>query len=174
MTNETALDPPRSAPAKATTVAEQTALSDRPLGEILANLWQNFETAVRQELELASAELDEKTSRLKRDATAAVIAGAVLYAGVLATAAALILLLSRAVAPWLAALLVGVVAMGARYALLKRHHTNQSLAAATGIRSTNDIPTSHRRRDEPAKEHRNQRPTPNRTAPGRDTHCDQQ
>jgi Putative Actinobacterial Holin-X, holin superfamily III len=99
---------------------ERQRMDERPLGEVLADLWHNFETAVRQELRLVSAELDEKTTRLKREVLAAVIAGAVLYAGGLAVMASLILLLAKAVAPWLAALLVGVAAISVGYALMKR------------------------------------------------------
>jgi hypothetical protein len=101
-------------------LSEQNKPTERPLGEVLADLWHNFETAVRQELKLASAEVDEKTTRLKRDVTEAVVAGAVLYAGGLAIMAALIMLLAKAIAPWLAALLVGLTMSGAGYALLRR------------------------------------------------------
>jgi hypothetical protein len=140
MTDETALDAEPSASVAATV---QTARSERPLGEIIADLWQNFETAVRQELKLASAQLDEKTSRLKHEVTAAVTAGALLYAGVLATVASLILLLAKAVAPWLAALLVGVVSMAAGYALLKRPGASQTSAtAADAISGNNNIRTT--------------------------------
>jgi len=110
-----------TAPLKDAALAlDHTKPTERPLGEILADLWHNFETAVRQELKLASAEVDEKTTRLKRDVTAAVVAGAVLYAGALAIMAALILLLAKALAPWLAALLVGLTVSGAGYVLLRR------------------------------------------------------
>jgi hypothetical protein len=102
-----------TAPLKDAALAlDHTKPTERPLGEILADLWHNFETAVRQELKLASAEVDEKTTRLKRDVTAAVVA--------LAIMAALILLLAKALAPWLAALLVGLTVSGAGYVLLRR------------------------------------------------------
>ncbi len=50
---------------------------------------------------------------------AALGAGALLYAGVLALVAALVLFVLKFVAPWVAALLVGVAVLGLGYALFR-------------------------------------------------------
>jgi len=93
---------------------------ERPVGEIVGELWENTEKLVRQELELGLAELDRKVTRLKADAAMAAVGGSVLYAGVLTLVAAVVLLLSKAVDPWLAALIVGVVVSGIGFALIQR------------------------------------------------------
>jgi uncharacterized membrane protein YqjE len=94
--------------------------SERPLRNIIAELWENTEKLVRQEMELASAELDQKAERLKRDLLLATIGGSVAYAGLLALVAALILLLAQGIAAWLSALIVGAVVSSIGYALLQR------------------------------------------------------
>jgi hypothetical protein len=93
--------------------------SERPLGELVSELWDNSERLVRQEFQLALAELDDRVDNAKAGLKSAVTGGAVLYAGMLAIVAALILLLSEVMAPWLAAVLVGVVVMGIGFALIK-------------------------------------------------------
>jgi hypothetical protein len=101
-------------------VRAEVKSNDRPLTEIVGELWENTEKLVRQELELAMAELDRKVDRLKVDVSMAVVGGAVIYAGLLAIVAGVILLLSKAIDPWLAALIVGVVISGAGFMLLQR------------------------------------------------------
>ena len=99
------------------TVRGQT---ERPLQEIVVELWENSEKLVRQELALASTELDSKLGRAKVELGAFALGGAVLYAGLLALVAAAILLLGHAVALWLAALIVGAVVSGIGYGLVRR------------------------------------------------------
>src|SRR5688572_25806825 len=82
--------------------------AERPLGELVSELWENSETLVRKEFELALAELDSRVEDAKVGIRNAAAGGAVLYAGMLAIVASLILLLAEVMAPWLAALLVGV------------------------------------------------------------------
>jgi len=94
--------------------------SERPVKELLVELWENTETLVRQELKLASAEIDEKVSKAKADLVKAAIGGAMLYVGVLALTAAVILFLAKFVAPWVAALLVAAVMVGVGYFLVQK------------------------------------------------------
>jgi hypothetical protein len=104
-----------------------SATPERPLGELVSELWENSERLVRQEFQLALAELDERVDNAKDGLKNAAAGGAVLYAGMLAMVAALILLLSEIMAAWLAAVLVGVVVMGIGFALVKSG--NQQLRA---------------------------------------------
>jgi len=92
---------------------------ERPLREIVAELWENSERLVHQELELLVAELDRKAERLKTELTIVAIGGSVMFAGVLVLLAALVLLLSKAVDPWVSALIVGLVVSGTGYALFQ-------------------------------------------------------
>jgi O-antigen ligase len=67
---------------------------------------------VRQEVHLAKAELTEKVTKAGRDVALIAGGGLLAYTGVLALVAALILVLANWMAPWLAALLVGLVFVG--------------------------------------------------------------
>jgi len=97
-----------------------TDARETPLREVLVDLWENSQELVRQEFELASIELDERIKQAKKDGAAAVTGGAVLYGGVLCLHAMLILLLSKVMDAWVAALIVGALASAAGAALLMK------------------------------------------------------
>jgi hypothetical protein len=97
---------------------------DLPLKEVLVELWQNTEKLVRQEITLASAELDVKTKKLKAEVAAAAVGAGLLLCGALALVTAVIALLALAMPVWLAALLVGVVATGGGFVLIKTNKPN--------------------------------------------------
>jgi hypothetical protein len=88
---------------------DEESLRDRPAGELLKRLSQDLSLLVRQELDLARVELIEKSKTV--GAGAGMFSGAAI-AGMLALGAFtafLILALSLAMAPWLAALIVTIV-----------------------------------------------------------------
>jgi MFS family permease len=88
---------------------QRTQLEDRPVGELMRQLSDQTTTLVRQEIELAKAEMTAKGKQLGMGAGAFGAAGLMgLYAGGAITTC-LILALSTAIAGWLAALIVGVV-----------------------------------------------------------------
>jgi hypothetical protein len=84
--------------------------NERPLGELFSDLVQETGTLVRQEVQLAKAELTQSATQAGRAAGLMAAGGAVAYAGLLAIMAAVILWLWRiGMADWIAALVVGVV-----------------------------------------------------------------
>ena len=95
-------------------------LRERPLGEVARDLTKDLSLLVRQEIELAKAEMSQKGR------TAAPGIGMLGGAGVVALAAAgaltafLILVLAIFLPEWLAALIVGVVLGAAAYLLMKQ------------------------------------------------------
>jgi cytochrome c-type biogenesis protein CcmH/NrfG len=95
------------------------APSEPPLKDVLVELWQNMEKLFRQEIALASAEIEIKARKLKADATSAAIGAGLLVAGSLALVAAVILLLDLVMAAWLAALITGGAAAGIGFALIQ-------------------------------------------------------
>lgn len=95
------------------------AAQDPPLKDVLVELWKNMEKLLRQEIALASAELDLKAQRLKTEVTSAAIGAGLLLAGALALVAALILLLDLFLPAWLAALLTGTISAAGGLALVK-------------------------------------------------------
>jgi hypothetical protein len=93
--------------------------SGRPVSALLSDLAGETSTLVRQEIALFKAELSEKLTRMGVGTGALVAAGVIAFSGWLALLAAAILGLSHVLAPWLSALVVGVVviALGAGLAL---------------------------------------------------------
>jgi uncharacterized membrane protein YqjE len=82
--------------------------SEASVGELVSRTSEQLTTLVRNEMRLAQAELTEKGKRSGRGLGLFGGAGAVAWFGVGALVAAAILGLSVVVAPWLAAVIVGV------------------------------------------------------------------
>lgn len=82
---------------------------NRSVGELFAELSRETVTLVRQEVQLARAEMSQKASRVGRNVGFLVVGGVVAYTGLLALVAAAIILLGNAIPYWLSAALVGVV-----------------------------------------------------------------
>jgi len=97
---------------------------ERSLGDLFTDLAQDTSTLVRQEIQLAKSELGESVSRVGKDAGLLVAGGVSLLAGFLALIATLILVLEAlGLSPWLAALIVSVVVIGAGMVLVARART---------------------------------------------------
>ncbi len=95
-------------------------LRERPIGEIASELTRDLSLLVRQELELAKAEMAEKG---RVAAPGLGMLGGAGVAGLMAAgaiAASSILVLSIFLPEWFAALLVGAVLAAAAYLLVKR------------------------------------------------------
>jgi len=88
---------------------QRTQLEDRPIGDLVRQLSDQTTTLVRQEIELAKAEMTAKGKQVGMGAGAFGGAGLFGLYAVGAITACLILALSTAVAGWLAALIVGIV-----------------------------------------------------------------
>lgn len=88
---------------------DQQNPKEQPLGELVKQLSEQTATLVRKEMQLATAELQEKGKRAGIGAGLFGGAGVVMLYGVGALVAAVILLLATALAAWLSALIVAVV-----------------------------------------------------------------
>ena len=95
---------------------------ERGIGELFGQLSEDMTLLVRQEVQLARAELSEKLSRLTTNLVSVTAGGFVAYVGALALVAALILALNdlASISPWVSALIVGAVLAIAGYAMLRR------------------------------------------------------
>jgi preprotein translocase subunit SecG len=110
----------------------QDELRDRPIGELLKQLSQETTTLVRQELELAKAEMAQKGKRAGLGAGMfGGSAGAALL-GLGALSGAAIAALDTAMALWLAALIVALIwlAVAGVLALTGREHAEELKQAA--------------------------------------------
>jgi len=100
--------------------------TERSATAIVNDLWRNTEKLLNEESALLRADVDRRTSQVRNDLLELSLAGAVSYAGALALVAAIVLGLSKRMEGWLAALLVGVVALATGFAMLK--HSTHKLA----------------------------------------------
>jgi uncharacterized membrane protein YqjE len=82
---------------------------DRPVGELLKQLSEETTTLVRQELELAKAEMAQKGKQAGMGAGMFGGAGVTALLGLAALTAAAIVALDAAMALWLAAVIVGLL-----------------------------------------------------------------
>lgn len=116
---------------------------ERSIGELFGQLTQDMGLLVRQEAQLAKTEMQAKVSRATSNLVSLATGGIVALIGALALTAALILLLVDPVglAPWLAALLVGLVMAAAGYFMLQG-----------GLRDLKQIDPTPRRSVESIKE----------------------
>lgn len=92
------------------------------VGELLGQLSEDLNLLLRQEMELAKAEMNETLGEATSDLISLAAGGAVAYAGLLALAAAAIAALAGPVGLplWLSALIVGVVVGVIGLAFVKR------------------------------------------------------
>jgi uncharacterized membrane protein YqjE len=109
---------------------------ERSLGDLVGKLSEDISLLMRQELQLAKAEINEKVARVGKDAIAAGIGGAIAYLGALALLAGIVLFLTQVVgiSAWVSALLVGAAFAIGGYVMLKR-----------GIRDMSNIDPKPRR-----------------------------
>ena len=102
---------------------------ERPIGELVKDLSQQTSTLVRQEIELARAELQEKGKIAGKGAAMLAAAAVVGLLALGALTAALIALLDTAMATWIAALIV--MALWAVVALVLAKSGQKALKSAT-------------------------------------------
>lgn len=116
---------------------ESTDREMQSVPTLLHRLSHELASLFRQELALASAELTRTFGRTLTSVAAAVAGAAVLFAGVLVLLAAAVLGLSLVLAPWLAALVVGVVvsAIGIAAVVAGMHSLPETLQPKRATRS---------------------------------------
>lgn len=104
-------------------MGEPTTKADASFGSLISNLTQQVTSLVRKEIELAKAELSEKTSQATRGIASIAMAGAVLMSGFLVLLAAAVYGLNTVLppetTPWLSALIVGVIVVIIGFIMLK-------------------------------------------------------
>ena len=107
-------------------------LRERPMGELLKELSQQTATLVKQEMELAKAELRDTGKRAGIGAGFVGAAGAIAYMAFAAFTAFLVLLLNQWMPVWLAALIVAAIygAVAAFLAIRGRDKVKEALPPA--------------------------------------------
>jgi len=96
-------------------------MEDRPLGSLFGDLASEIGALVRQEIALAKIELSDKVGLVGKDVAMVAAGGAVLYAGLLALIATLIVGIGLAIGSLLAgAAIVTVIVLAVGYFMLRR------------------------------------------------------
>ncbi|MBA2598870.1 MAG: phage holin family protein [Chloroflexia bacterium] len=94
---------------------------EKSLGDLFSDLAQDTSSLVRQEVQLAKAELTQSATEIGKAIGFMVVAGAIAYAGFLAILAAIILGLWKVgLEGWVAALIVGLVVIAISFILIQR------------------------------------------------------
>jgi hypothetical protein len=125
----------------------------RSLVGLFSDLWRETSTLLRDEAELAKAEISEKVTQVETAAVSLAAGVAVLYAGFLvllaAAAVGLAYLLPTEHAAWIAPLAVGVIVMAAGAILLARGRSKLKAERLAPSRTLESL----RRDAELAREH---------------------
>lgn len=97
---------------------------DRSLGELFAELSHEVTTLVRQEVELAKAEIGKTAKAAGAHAATIAVGGTLAHAGLLVLLAALVLgIWQLGLEAWAAALIVGALSVSIGYLLVRRGRT---------------------------------------------------
>ena len=97
---------------------QQMVKEERSLGDLFGELAAETGTLIRQEVSLAQAELTHKATKAGKNIGFLAVGGVVAHTAVLAVVASVIMLLGQFIAPWLAALIVGLAIGIAAYFLI--------------------------------------------------------
>lgn len=119
----------------------QQRRDDRSLGELFGELARETSTLVRQEVNLARAEMTQQASQASRGVATLAVGGFVVYAGFLAFLAAVIAGLATLVQWWLAALIVALIVVVVGYAVVQsglRALRQVSLVPTTTVQTLRD------------------------------------
>lgn len=113
---------------------------NRSIGELLSDLTTQTRELISEEFALAKAEIHQKVSRIARSGVWFVAGGVLAFAALLTLLASAVLGLMAAFAiqPWLAALIVALVVLGAAYVALQSGRSllkKESLAPTQTIES---------------------------------------
>jgi len=128
----------------ATTTTKETTPS---LGQLLKDLSSETTTLLKQEVDLAKAEMGEKAARVGTNVGAVALGGAILFAGGLALLFAavnglteiLAHVVSLTVAAWLSPLLLGLVLGGIGYGRVKKALATLKQESVTPRRTTQSL-----------------------------------
>lgn len=89
-----------------------TPAQDKSIGELFADLTRESSTLIRQEVNLAKAEVKDKMTVLAKDGVKIAAGGALAYAGLIVLLMGVGYLLAQWMWPWLAFVIVGALVAG--------------------------------------------------------------
>jgi len=99
-------------PGGVTAAPAETPAHDKSLGELFTDLTRESSSLIRQEVNLAKAEIKEKMGVLAKDAVKIAAGGALAYAGLIVLLIGVAYILDLFMPAWLAFVLVGAAVAG--------------------------------------------------------------
>jgi hypothetical protein len=104
----------------AVAIHSRTSLEDRPVKQLVSDLGKDMGLLIRQEMQLAKAEITEKVANVTKGAAKIGLGAFIAYAGVLALTASIVLgAITVGMTPWLAAALVAVLLLIIGYGAIR-------------------------------------------------------
>jgi len=124
--------------------------ADRPLKELVSGLGKDMGLLIRQEIELAKAEISEKTTRVAKGAAKIGLGAFLAHAGVLALVTTLVLvLITIGVTAWVAAAIITIVLLIAGNAVIQGGRRQLASGKPTLQKTkANAIETVHRLKEQ--------------------------
>lgn len=93
---------------------------EQSLGELFSEFTADMRTLVRDEVDLAKAEMTGKMTQMKRDIAYLAVGGLIAYAGLLGLVAFFIIIIGDAMPLWASALIVSIVVGGIGYFFVQK------------------------------------------------------
>jgi hypothetical protein len=90
------------------------------ISALFRELMNELKVLFQQEMQLFKLEMSHKASQAGKDVALIAMGGAIAYAGLLVILSAAVLGLAQVIPGWASALIVGVVVVGAGYALIQK------------------------------------------------------
>lgn len=93
---------------------------EQPLGELFGEFTAEMRTLVRDEVDLAKAEMSNKMTQVKKDIAYLAVGGLMAYAGLLGLVAFFIIIIGDGIPLWASALIVSIVVGGIGYLFVQK------------------------------------------------------
>ncbi len=93
---------------------------EQSLGELFSEFTADMRTLVRDEVDLAKAEMSGKLTQFRRDIAYLAVGGLIAYAGLLGLVAFFIIVIGDAMPLWASALIVSIVVGGIGYFFVQK------------------------------------------------------
>lgn len=125
------------------TTSAGTHSGGRSLIGLFSDLWRETSTLVREEAQLARAEISEKVTQVESAAVSLAVGGAILFAGVLVLLFAAVAGLAQVLPPdsaaWLSPLIVGMIVVVVGAIMLAKGRANLRASSLKPTRTANSL-----------------------------------
>jgi len=111
----------------------------RSTGELLADVANEVSALVRSEVRLAKTEISEKIAQIESGAVLLAGGGIIAFAGILILLLAAVFALANVVAPWLSALIIGIVVVIVGAVMVSKGRSNMTASNLAPNRTMHSV-----------------------------------